>query len=60
MVTVVKKKGENNEAIFRKFGRLIMEEDLATEVRGRMFYIKPSQVRKEREKNRGKRKRRTN
>jgi ribosomal protein S21 len=55
MVTIVKKKGENNEALFRKFGRLVMEENLQDEVRGRMYYIKPSQVRKEKEKMRGKR-----
>jgi len=60
MVTVVKKKGENNEALFRKFGRIIIDENLQEEIRGRLFYIKPSQVRKEKEKNRGKRKRRTN
>lgn len=60
MVTVVKKKGENNEALFRKFGRIIIDENLQEEIRGRLFYIKPSQIRKEKEKNRGKRKRRTN
>jgi ribosomal protein S21 len=60
MVTVVKKKGENNEALFRKFGRIIIDENLQEEIRGRLFYIKPSQVRKEKEKNRGKRKRRNN
>jgi ribosomal protein S21 len=60
MVTVVKKKGENNEALFRKFGRIIIDENLQEEFRGRLFYIKPSQIRKEKEKNRGKRRRRTN
>lgn len=60
MVTVVKKKGENNETVFRKFGRIIIDENLQEEIRGRLFYIKPSQVRKEKEKNRGKRKRKTN
>ena len=60
MVTVVKKKGENNEALFRKFGRIIIDENLQEEFRGRLFYIKPSQIRKEKEKNRGKRRRKTN
>jgi ribosomal protein S21 len=62
MVTVHKKKGENNDAIFRRFGRLVIDEDLQNEFRERMFYMKPSQVRKEKEKNRGKnrRRRRTN
>lgn len=60
MVQVTKKKGENNEAVFRRFGRMVIEEDLATLVREGLFYVKPSQVRKEKEKNRGKRKRKTN
>ena len=60
MVKIIKKKGENNEAVFRKFGRLVIEEDIQKDVRERMHYVKPSQVRKEKEKNRGKRKRRTN
>lgn len=57
MVSVQKKKGENNEAVFRRFGRMVMDEDIQTEVRERQFYMKPSQVRKEKEKNRGKVKR---
>lgn len=60
MVQVVKKKGENNEQMFRKFGRLVSEENLQEIVRAGMFYIKPSQERKEREKNRNKKRRRHN
>jgi ribosomal protein S21 len=60
MVQVIKKKGENNEAVFRRFGRIVNEEDLTNVVRERLFYVKPSQVRKEKEKNRKKRKRKTN
>lgn len=60
MVTVIKKKGENNEAIFRKFSRIIIDEKLSEEFRERMFFVKPSQVRKEKEKNRKKRRRKQN
>lgn len=60
MVTVVKKKGENNEAIFRKFTRIYIDEKMQDDLRERMFYVKPSQVRKEKEKNRKKTHRKTN
>lgn len=60
MVQIVKKKGENNEILFRKFSRLVVEENIQDDVRGKLFYIKPSQIRKEKEKNRGKRRRRQN
>lgn len=46
--------------MFRKFGRLVSEENLQEIVRAGMFYIKPSQERKEREKNRNKKRRRHN
>jgi ribosomal protein S21 len=58
MVFVQKKKGENNESLFRRFGRTVYEEDIQQEARDRRFYLKPSQVRKEKEKNRGKSRRR--
>lgn len=58
MVVIKKKKGESKESVFRKFTRAFIEEEIIDEMRARMFYVKPSQVRKEREKNQGKRKKR--
>ena len=52
MVFVIKKKGESKDAIFRKFSKMFMEEKILDEVRKRMFYKKPSLVRKEEEKER--------
>jgi ribosomal protein S21 len=60
MVTVIKKKGENNETLFRKFTRIIIDEKLQDDFRERMFYVKPSQVRKEKEKNRNPKRRKQN
>ncbi len=50
MVVVERKKGETKESAFRKFTRAFIEEQIVDEIRGRMFYMKPSQVRKEEEK----------
>ena len=60
MVTVIKKKGENNETLFRKFTRIIIDERLQDEFRERQLYVKPSQVRKEKEKNRKPKRRKQN
>ncbi|MCX7996920.1 MAG: 30S ribosomal protein S21 [Patescibacteria group bacterium] len=60
MVQIVKKKGENNETLFRKFTRAVVDEKIQDDVRESLFYIKPSQIRKEKEKNRKKRRRRHN
>ncbi|NTU46311.1 30S ribosomal protein S21 [Candidatus Roizmanbacteria bacterium] len=54
MVYVVKKKGETKEALFRKFTKTFIEEDIVTEIRDRMFYKKPSLLKKEKEKRKGK------
>ncbi|MDH7476177.1 MAG: 30S ribosomal protein S21 [Microgenomates group bacterium] len=54
MVFITKKKGENKDTIFRKFTRSFIEEDIVTEVRNKLFYKKPSLVRKEKEKERAK------
>lgn len=52
MVLIVKKKGESKDALFRKFTRTFIDEDIVTEVRKRLFYKKPSILRKEQEKER--------
>lgn len=50
MVFVTKKKGETKDSMFRKFTRSFIEENIIDDVRDRLFYKKPSLVRKEREK----------
>ncbi len=52
MVVINKKKGETKDAIFRKFTRAFLEENIVEEIRSRLFYKKPSLLRKEEEKER--------
>jgi len=52
MVYVNKKRGETKEALFRKFTRSFIDEDVVNEVRKKLFYKKPSLKRKEEEKER--------
>lgn len=56
MVVIKKKKGESKDSVFRKFTRAFIEEEIVDEIRARMYYVKPSQLRKEREKMQGKNK----
>ncbi len=56
MVVVKRNKGESSESVWRKFGKINYEENLVDELRARKYYKKPSLVRKEEEKMRGKRK----
>lgn len=56
MVFVTKRKGETKDSLFRKFTRSFIDEDIVTEVRSKLFYKKPSLLRKEKEKERLKRK----
>ena len=56
MVVVKKGKGESSDSVWRKFGKINYEENLVDELRARKYYKKPSLVRKEEEKMRGKRK----
>lgn len=60
MVTVIKKKGENNEAVMRRFTRIYIDSKLQDQVREGLFFIKPSQIRKEKEKNRKPKRRKQN
>ena len=50
MVIVTKKKGESKDSLFRKFTKMFIEEKVVDEVRNRLFYKRPSLVRKEKEK----------
>lgn len=52
MVVVKKKKGETKDSMFKKFTKTYLEEEIIDEVRDRMHYKKPSQVNKEKEKER--------
>lgn len=54
MVLITKKRGESKETLFRKFTKTFIDEDVVTEVRKKLFYKKPSLLRKEEEKERGK------
>ncbi len=56
MVVVSKKKGENKDNMFRKFTKIFIEENIVDEVRNKLFYKKPSIVRKEKAKERNQRK----
>lgn len=56
MVVVIKQKGESKDSLFRKFTKAFIEEDIVTTVRSKLFYKKPSLLRKEREKERAQRK----
>lgn len=52
MVVISKKKGETKDALFRKFSKIFVEENVVDEIRKRQFYKKPSLVKKEKEKER--------
>ncbi len=52
MVVVTRRKGETKDSMFRKFTRSFVDEEIVTEVRKRMYYKKPSLLKKEREKER--------
>ena len=57
MVVIKKKKGESKESVFRKFTRAFIDEEIVDEIRERMYYVKPSQIRKVKEKMQRQRKR---
>lgn len=54
MIYINKKRKDTKESLFRKFTKTFIEEDIVTEVRKKLFYKKPSLLRKEKEKERGK------
>ena len=55
MIVVLKKKGDNNDNIFRKFSRMFKEEDIVFEVNKKMFYKKPALLKKEKDREKSKR-----
>lgn len=54
MIVIAKKKNETKDRLFRRFTRLFREENILFEVRRRMFYKKPSLIKKEKQKERAK------
>ena len=50
MVVVKKKRNESKDALFRKFTKIFINERVVDEVRDRLFFKKPSLVRKEKKK----------
>ncbi|MBI3619534.1 30S ribosomal protein S21 [Candidatus Roizmanbacteria bacterium] len=47
-----KKRGETKDSLFRKFTRSFLDEEIVDDVRKKLFYKKPSTLRKEKEKER--------
>lgn len=52
MVFFSKKRGESKDSMFRKFTKTFIDEEVVDDVRKKLFYKKPSLVRKEKEKER--------
>jgi ribosomal protein S21 len=51
MATVIRaKKDEQNESVIRRFKKQVLVDQILTELKKRDYYIKPSQVRKEKKK----------
>jgi ribosomal protein S21 len=50
MVAVTRTKGQSKDSILRRFVRMVMEEEIVDEVRSRMFYRSPSEIKKEKNK----------
>ncbi len=50
MVVVVKKKGESKESLIRRFMRIFLDEEIVETLREKMFYKKPSIIKKEKKK----------
>ena len=51
MATVVKaKKDESNDSVIRRFKKQVLVDQILTMIKKKDFYIKPSEMRKERKK----------
>ncbi|GIW63261.1 MAG: hypothetical protein KatS3mg091_063 [Patescibacteria group bacterium] len=50
MVFVKKDKDENKDSMLRKFVKTFLEENIVDEYKKRLFYIKPSTLKKETKK----------
>jgi ribosomal protein S21 len=47
MIVVTKKKGETTDKILRKFSKMFREEDIIFDVNKKVFFKKPSLLKKE-------------
>ena len=51
MATVIRaKKDENPDSLIRRFKKQVLIDEVLTDVKKRDYYIKPSQIRKEKKK----------
>lgn len=57
MVSIKLTKGQSKDSAFRRFTKLVMEEGIVEEVRERMFYKSPSEIKKEQSKELARKKR---
>lgn len=55
MIVVIKKRGETKDTLFKKFSRLFKGEDIIYEVNKKLFFKKPSLLKKEKMKEKMKR-----
>lgn len=56
MIVVIKKRGETKDTLFKKFSRIFKGEDIVYEVNKKLFFKKPSLLKKEKMRERMKRK----
>ena len=52
MVKVKKMPGDSDDSVIRKFMRKVMTDGILLEAKRRKFYLKPSQARKQKKKDR--------
>jgi len=50
VVVVKRKKNESKDVLFRKFTKIFINERVVDEVRNRLFFKKPSTIKKEKKK----------
>lgn len=55
MIVVSKKKGEPKDNMFRKFSKIFKDEDIIFEVNRKVFFKKPSLLKKEKDREKIKR-----
>lgn len=46
MIIAVRRPGEDNAALMRRFSRMVAEEGILQELKDREFYLKPAEQRK--------------
>jgi ribosomal protein S21 len=56
MVVVTKKRGENTDSVLKRFTKVTKDENINWDVNKKKFFMKPSLLRKEKQKERLRRK----